>query len=336
MSELDVVSVGDVAVDLLLQMESYPPPGSETVGYAAHLQAGGSPTNTAVAAAALGLRAGVVGVVGNDPLGDMVVSELKACSLDVRGVSRADRSLTTLVVTVVTPGGQRTMFGYQGASSWLEPEALPRELIASAKLAHFSGYGLIKQPLRSAMEAAVRLCHGAGIAVSFDPSMEAACKFPQAVGDILPLANLVLLSLGEARCLLGTEDPVQITSELLARGVEWVALKMGAEGCWLSSRSQTTGRVPAFPVEVVDTTGAGDAFNAGVIYGYLRGLSLAASAVLGNAVGGLASTAWGVGRSLPRRQAVVSLLRRALGQAQWAPWAEAMAGLLVALEREVA
>jgi sugar/nucleoside kinase (ribokinase family) len=334
LKRLDVLAVGDIAVDLLMEMESYPPPGSETVGYGAHLQAGGSPINTAVAAAALGLRAGVVGAVGSDALGDMVVSELEACSLDVSGVTRVSRSLTTLVVTVVTPGGQRTMFGYQGASSWLEPEFLPGQLIGSARLGHFSGYGLIKEPLRTAMEAAVRLCRSAGVAVSFDPSTEACCKMPQAVEALVPFSNLVLLSRAEALCLFGTDDPPQVAAELLARDVDWVALKMGEEGCWLSSRTQTTGRVPAFAVDVVDTTGAGDAFNAGVIYGYLSGMSLAASAVLGNAVGGLASTVWGVGRSLPRRDAVEALLRRALGEPRWARWTQAIMEALAAVAKE--
>lgn len=334
MKRFDVLSVGDVAVDLLMEMETYPPPGSETVGYAAHLQAGGSPANTAVAAAALGLRGGIVGAVGTDALGDMLLSEFRTCSLDVSGIVKVREVLTTVVVTVVTPDGQRTMFGYQGASSWLRPESLPAGLIASARLAHFSGYGLIKEPLRSAMDAAVQLCRTMGVAISLDPSMEACCRMPEAVEALLPMTDLVLLSRAEANCLLGTDDPPRVVAELLARGTEWVALKMGSEGCWLSTRSQTTGRVPAFTVKVVDTTGAGDAFNAGIIYGYIRGLSLAASAVLGNAVGALATTVRGIGRALPGRDSVVALLRSSLSQAQWAPWAEAIGEALVALREE--
>lgn len=331
MKTLDVIAVGDIAVDLLLEMEGYPAPGSEVVGYGAHLRAGGSPSNTAVAASALGLRAAVVGAVGDDPLGDMLIAELRACSVDVDSVVRIPDRMTTLVVTVVTPDGQRTMFGYQGASSWLESSMVPYQLVSSAQIVHISGYGLIKRPLRDATEAVVRFCREAGVRISFDPSAEACCRVPEAVEALLPSVDMVLLSRAEAKCLLGTDEPARVAAEVLARGADWVGIKMGSDGCWLSSRTETTGRVPAFQVEVVDTTGAGDAFNAGVIFGYLKGCGLGASAVLGNAMGGLATTVWGVGRSLPGRDAVVALLRRNAARAEWAPCALAITEALHAL-----
>jgi ribokinase len=132
-------------------------------------------------------------------------------------------------------------------------------------------------------------------------------KIPQVLRKLLPGLEACILGLPEAQSMLGKPEPDAAAADLLEAGVRLAAVKLGAHGCLLADASSTQ-LVPGFPVEVVDTTGAGDAFTAGLIYGRLHGLSLPALGTLANALGGMAAAVHGAGTSLPGKDQVIRFL----------------------------
>ncbi|MFZ5918306.1 MAG: carbohydrate kinase family protein, partial [Chloroflexota bacterium] len=216
--------------------------------------------------------------------------------------------------------GHRTMFGYIGASRNLGPQDVPDEAICQAQVVHLTGYSLLAESRRRAFERAITLARQAGVPLSLDPGLATCCQARELLYAVLPEMTLVLLDRKEAGHLVQTDEPRAVIEALQATGVAWVGVKCGAEGCWLAGPDGHNHWLPAFSVGVQDTTGAGDAFDAGVLFGYLRQLGPAAMALLGNALGALACTVWGIGCAMPGRDAVRRLLQEARASEPWVQW----------------
>jgi sugar/nucleoside kinase (ribokinase family) len=157
----------------------------------------------------------------------------------------------------------------------------------------------------------IELAARAGVAVSLDTALHPAMAAPDMVRALLPRLAVCVLGRREAQALTGRAAPPDAARALLEAGVEQVGLKLGAEGCLLADPSGRY-RLPAYVVNVVDTTGAGDAFSAGLLFGRLRGLSPGATAALANALGALAASVPGAGLALPGLSDAQRLLTRAL------------------------
>jgi sugar/nucleoside kinase (ribokinase family) len=184
----------------------------------------------------------------------------------------------------------------------------------------------------------VELAHQAGVVISLDAGLEAAAKATEEVRALLPLVDLIFPNQAEAERLTGSSDVKGAARSLSEYGVKTVALKLGAQGCvvhcsarspdrrvYCSARSPDRRReifsIPAFAVEVQDTTGAGDSFDAGFILGRLWGLGARESAILANALGALAASAVGAGDALPGPEKARVLLQGCLSDPAWQDWA---------------
>ena len=211
--------------------------------------------------------------------------------------------------TAVTPDGERTMFGQRGANPHTDPATISPDSLRGVDLLHLSGYALLQAPQRQAALRALDLALREGLPVTLDTAYLPALQMPEVLRQCLPGLDACILGLPEAGAMLGAGEPEAAVSALLEAGVRLAALKLGAAGCLLADGA-TRCISPAFPVDVVDTTGAGDAFSAGVIYACLHGLSLPALGVLANALGGLATTIPGAGMALPGREETLAFLRR--------------------------
>jgi ribokinase len=308
MSTVEVVVLGDINVDVLLSIPSFPEPGGEAFADRVSVQAGGSASNTAIALAKLGIRVRMIGRVGEDAWADVALRALTEAGVDVSAVQRDMETSTGLLFIPVTPDGERTMLTARGANVRTDPAAITPDVLDGARLLHVSGYALLEAPQRDAALRAIDLAGQQGIAISLDTGLQPALMATQQIRRLLPRLSTCVLGPDEARALVEVDSPSEAVAELIAQGVEVVGLKLGAEGC-LVADAERVERVPAFESAAVDTTGAGDAFSAGLIFGRLRGLGLPASATLANALGSLATRAWGAGSSLPGRVAVTRLLR---------------------------
>ena len=250
-----VVVVGDLAVDVLVAPSIPPVPGAD-VPARITLSGGGAGANTAAWLADRGVDVTLVARVGDDAAGRAAVAELEAVGVRV-AVTVDDEAPTTTVVVLVGEGGERTMLSDRGAAARLAPADLPE---LHADHLHLSGYVLGDPGSRAAGIAALAAARAAGASTSVDPQVTGvptAPLLPGRVDLLLPAAaEVAALTGGPASALLDVAGAVVVTDG--AAGATWV----DRTGTWSAA---------APVVDVVDPTGAGDAFDAGLLAAWLAG-----------------------------------------------------------------
>ena len=309
-----IVTLGEVVADVYREQA----PSDVELPFTA--RPGGAPANVAVAAARLGAQAGFVGRLGDDLFGDFILVALQAVGVDTSAVLRqSPPTRTTLAFVEIAPDGDRKFTFYRSvpaADELLAPEDITRESLSDASFANFGSIPLIKDPVRSATRRFAEFANELGVAVAFDINLREDLwnspeAFREAVEPILDLSTVVKLSEEELMPVLGTDDLGKAAQLLLDRGISLALVSLGADGAFYASR-EFRGEVPSFQVdEVVDATGAGDAFLAGTLTHLsespdsLNDESAVHEAVRrGTAAGALACTQFGAMQGLPTRDAL--------------------------------
>ena len=250
-----ILTVGDINLDIIAPIPFYPQKGGEGVTNRAEIHLGGSATNTAVLLARSGFKTYLLGRIGEDPFGDYALRLLSHTGIDMSLIQR-DQNLTTgIMFIVVTPDGERTIFGQRGANVNLEPISLKGTQFANLSWVHVSGYSFLQEPQRSTAMKILEEASDLGISTSLDVGICAAFQAREEIEKALNYVKVLFLSAEEARALTGQENPGSAIEYALTRGVRKVAVKLGDEGC-LVSDGKNVHKIPALPVEVVDTTGA--------------------------------------------------------------------------------
>ncbi len=294
--EKPVVCLGILVADMVGKpLLSIPDPGRLVLVDEMGLYTGGCAVNAASALATLGLPVEVIGKVGADPLGDFVVNAMLERGIGTRGVKRDVETGTSGTMVMVDPDGERRFVHYIGANARLTLEDVSMELIQEASIFHIGGSlvlpGIDGEPTAELLHRAQE----AGVITFLDTVWDDTGRWMKLLEPSLPYIDYFIPSLPEAQELVGMDEPGEVARVLINNGVGTVVLKMGAEGCLVMSSDRDTLRLPAFDVEVVDATGAGDAFAAGFIAGVWHGWSLEKTAQFASAVGGLCVT--GIGAS---------------------------------------
>ncbi len=266
-----------------------------------------------MALARLGVPPRFVGAVGDDAFGSFAMSSLRDEGVDVRGVAVATDEPTVQVIVVVPPDGDRLVYVWPhrgGAHGALGVETAVGA-VEGARWVHVSGICLRVSPAREAVVAAMERARDRGVPVSFDLNLRLENwgwdeGFRAAVDAAVRHADVVLGgAFDEVGALAGRDDPVEAAVSLAA-AERTVVARLGADGAIACSAAGVV-RVPGFAVDVVDTVGAGDAFDAGFITAQLAGAGLEQALRWGNATAAL--TIGGAGaRSSPRLGAVEALL----------------------------
>ena len=237
-----------------------------------HPEPGGSCANTLLGMAQLGARTAYCGKVGRDDYGRVYVEKLEAAG--VTSFVKADGHNTGSTLILVTPDAARTMNTYLGACQELAPPDVPLEALKRAKRLYMTGYLWDTESQQQAAWLGLQTAREAGIPIAMslsDPFCVARHKafFPDLLRNHV---DLVFANREEALALTGTEHTGDALKKL--RGMcEGVVITLGGEGALVADKGNTV-KVPANPVQAVDTTGAGDAFAAGFLYGKSRGVSL--------------------------------------------------------------
>ena len=299
---------GDINVDVLMSISSYPKPGEDATAAEIVLRPGGSAANTALALTKLGVKTSMIGRTGDDAWADIALEPLVKAGVDIHYVQRDPDKPTGLIFIPVTPNGERTMFSYRGANLRILASDIEPQTLANSSILHLSGYNYLVSPQKEASYRIVELAQDMGVDLSMDIGTVPAAQAKHELERILPLLNLIILGSDEAGDLLSIQTPEEAIPALLERGVSVVAFKLGQDGCIVADRTGMY-RLPALKVETVDTTGAGDAFCAGMLFAWLHDLSLPAAGLLANALGGLATTVWGGGGDMPERGEVLNFLQ---------------------------
>lgn len=245
---------------------------------------GGAAGNTTFGAARLGLRTAFLGKVGNDVAGHFYTERFESLGGDgsrlIRGTGPNGRCLS-----LITPDGARTMRTNLGAAATLRPEEITVEAFAGCRHAHIEGYLLFNDAL---MQAVLDAAKSAGCTISLDlGSFEVVRAAGKRLEHILrEYVEIVFANEDEAATLLGGAGDHAAMAHELARFCPIAALKVGSAGALIVGRDDILHPIAAFPVpEVIDTTGAGDLWAAGFLFGWLRGKDLATCGHFGSFLG---------------------------------------------------
>ena len=242
---------------------------------------GGSAGNTIAGLASLGARCGYIGKVRDDQLGKVFRHDITAAGVAFPTPSTTDGPATARCLILVTPDAQRTMNTFLGACVNLTPDDIDEDLIASAKVTYLEGYLYDPPHAQEAFRKAAAIARAAGrkVALSLSDSF-CVMRHRDAFLHLMRSVDVLFANESEICALFETED-FDAAIEQARVQVPLAAVTRGAAGAVIVSASETVA-VPASPVErIVDTTGAGDLFAAGFLYGLTRDLSLADCGRLG-------------------------------------------------------
>ncbi len=276
MSFFDCTVVGDVFVDVTIKVKhgqmQFHRGGTSYVNFAKAVLGGSG--NVAVGLSVLGGKAAFIGKAGNDFFGKLYKQDLKKKRVIPRIFFDED-SPTGLLVALVEDGRQRSFLVFRGANDKLTPDDICKEidLLQKSKYLYFSGYSLVNDPQRSAVLKAVEVARNFNAKIVFDPGAHNIIKSRRdLIFKLLELSDIFSLNLEEAQAITNATKINNIIGQLRDK-VPLTALKCGEKGAILISRKDVV-KVPRFEVEVLDPTGAGDAFTAALIYGLAYELPL--------------------------------------------------------------
>jgi ribokinase len=292
-----IVVVGSINMDLVTVAPRFPAPGETLLGERFVSVHGGKGGNQAVAAARLGAQVHMIGAVGDDAFGPSLCEELQHEGVDISQVTRIEHcSSGTASITVA--GGENEILVVPGANAQLRPAhiAQARHLIAAADAVLVQ----MEIPLES-VEATLRMAHAEGVAVILNPAPAQALPTPW-----LRLARYITPNQHELAVLLGA-DPQEDFRALMRRAPCPVVLTRGAEGAWFREEAELQHQA-GFAVEAVDSTGAGDTFNAALAVYLHEGLPLAVRKAC--AAAALSVTRLGARAGMPHPAQVDALLQR--------------------------
>jgi sugar/nucleoside kinase (ribokinase family) len=265
---VDLAVVGNVNVDLLAWPASdIPPPGAERAVDRIDLRVGGAAAIAGATLARLGEDVLVAGCVGDDALGGFAIEELRGYGVDTEHVRRIDGAGTGTSIAFEAPGRDRSFLIFLGSLAAFEPSMIPEEAVR-ASFVLCCGYFNLPSMRGWPTADLLRLVREAGGTTLLDTGWDHD-GWPDAtgaeIGSLLPLVDVLVPNEGEAEQLAGEADPLAAAVALAERSGGWVVVKLGRAGCLAANARGDVHRIDAPDVEVVDTTGAGDAFNAGLM-----------------------------------------------------------------------
>jgi ribokinase len=293
-----VCIVGSLNIDLVVNVDRLPAPGETVLGGRFSVHDGGKGANQAVAAARAGASVAMIGAVGADAHGERAIAALAAEGIDVTRVRTVDHEPTGVALVAVGPRGENQIVVAPGANGAFELDDADRQTIGGADVVVTNH----EVPQRVVLDV-LRAAHAAGVTTILNPAPARALA-----SEVLSLGPVLTPNEHELVVAIGNEITGSALDELAARHQGPIVVTQGPAGAILAHRERRE-RFPGFAAPtVVDTTGAGDAFN-GVLAAWLAdGASLDEAVNAANAAGALAVSAAGARGGLPVRTAIEALM----------------------------
>jgi sulfofructose kinase len=256
----EVYGLGQSSLDYIGRIKRYPPADSKCEFTGMVIQGGGPVATALVALSRWGIYCAFAGVIGDDLFGEQIRAGLEAEGIDLRGLLVRKGLESQFAFIASEPGlGRRTIFWQRPTGPSPHPEELDFDLIRRAKIFHTDGL------FAEAALAAAKAAREAGVPVIVD-----AGSLREGMLELARLSDYFIASSAFSRSLVGKDDPVAACREMATLGPSLVGVTLGKEGYIALDRGRLIRR-PPYPVEAVDTTGCGDVFHAGFIYGLIKG-----------------------------------------------------------------
>jgi sugar/nucleoside kinase (ribokinase family) len=312
--DLDLLVVGEINPDVVVS-DADPVPvfgERERVVEAIRLTVGSSSAIAACGAARLGLRVAFGGVVGDDAFGRFMLEAMAARGVDVSACT-VDPARPTGATVILTSGRDRAMLTALGTMGELDLAAIPAAIVGRARHVH-SGAFFLQGSAREGLPAFLAAARSRGATTSFDTNWDPAERW-EGVAPMLRAADLFFPNAAEARRIAGTDDVEAAARELARIGAEGrddggplVVVKLGADGALACAADGEVVRTGAMPIDPVDTTGAGDSFNAGFLRTWVDGGSTRDALRYAAACGALSTCGLGGIDAQPTRAEVSTAL----------------------------
>lgn len=301
-----ITVMGSFVADVAFRTERLPAWGETFMGSAFKLGPGGKGSNQAVAAARAGAQVSFIGKVGSDPFGELARTTFREEGIDARYLLTSENATGAAAILIDARSGENSIVVVPGACLDLTPDEVDgmKDLIADSAV--FVTQLELALPT---VERGLKLASALGVPTILNPAP--GCKLPE---TIFPCCNYLTPNESETEVLTGIRvrdaaDAERAAAAFLGLGVQNVVITLGAQGVFVKNR-EVKALVPAFDAgPVVETTGAGDAFNGGFAVALAEGYSLVDAARFGCAVAGLSVTRHGTAPSMPHRAEVDALLK---------------------------
>ena len=296
----DVVGLGLNSVDVLCELNTFPAFNSKSEASNIAYQGGGQVATAMVALSRLGLNVSYIGSIGDDKFGEFSIESLRSEGVNVENVTiQSGLSSQFAIVLVQSQGkeesrGGRTIIWKR--DTFISPENVDPKLIASSKYLHIDGHNIDAEIL------ACEIAKSEGTLISFD----AERVFPK-IEKLIEKTDFLISSENFPEQFTGEKNPHESLKRIFAFGPKLVGMTLGYKGV-LAFDGSTFYEIESFPVTVVDTTGAGDAFHAGFLYGQIKNFSIEESLQYGNAVAAINCTKLGGRSALPSSDEVSHFL----------------------------
>jgi len=306
MPEYDVVGLGIVTTDHLGVIDRFPIEDAKQ-GMLAYTQQGGGTVGTPlVACARLGLRTAYLGRVGYGPSSEFIVNDFAREGVDTRHILRDEGYEPPVGLILVNPNTHsRTICWYGAAHDRLEPTRVDRAVVESSRVLYLDAHET------EASRAAAGWAHGVGRAVVID-----ADNFTEGIVSVLPHCDVIIGSAAFGKGFTGDEDAERAAHVLFERFGGICAITVGRDGSYVVSRDASFHQA-AFPVEVMDTTGAGDVYHGAFVVGLLKGWPLGDVACFASAVAAMKCRSLGGRAGIPRLPEAVAFLRERGQRGAW-------------------
>ncbi len=297
-----IAVVGSANTDMVIRVDRIPAPGETVIGREFVMAAGGKGANQAVAAARLGAEVSFVARLGRDTFGDQAVAGYEQEGIDTAWIVRDPDTASGVALIFVDHTGENSIAVASGANARLTPQDVERagEAIASADVLLVQ----LEVPL-SAVSRAIELATGAGVRVVLNPA-----PAQQIPASLLSQVSIATPNEHEIKVVVGDGDRAHAVARMLEAGTQTVLVTLGSQGVLWAERERQE-QVPAFRVQAVDTTAAGDAFSGALACALARRLAMAEAIRYANAAAAIAVTRMGAQPSLPTHAEVEAFLRQA-------------------------
>lgn len=280
---IDVLCVGILVYDVMGKpIDEIPEWGRLSLFDQVEHHVGGCAANTGIDLAVMGARTAICGCVGRDGGGMFIRNTLERKGLDVSGLVEADGVATSYTFIMIGSDGQRRYIHHVGANARFTDSDVPDSLIAQARLLHMGGSFLMPAMDGEPTARVLRRARALGVTTAMDTAFNPRVDCRALVEPCLPHLDIFIPSIEEAQAIAGLTDPVAILDFFAGYRIPILGIKLGSEGCILCAEGRTH-RLPVFKVTPVDSSGAGDAFMAGFLYGILKGWDVERSARMANA-----------------------------------------------------
>ena len=305
MKQFDILVAGEINPDLIISGNAIPEFGQvEKLVDRATLSIGSSSAIFACGAARLGLSVAFIGVCGGDVFGHFMLDEMQRRKVDVSHVIIQPEGQTGLSL-ILNQNADRAILTYPGLIPALRAAVISDELISQAQHLHVASY-FLQTDLQADLPALFRRAHALGLTTSLDTNYDPSEKW-MGFDELLAATDIFFPNKTEALSMTHSNN-VESAGKRLAGKSKLVVIKLGADGAALQINNKMLS-VPSIPINVVDTIGAGDAFDAGFLYGYLNRWDLERSLRLAVACGSLSTRASGGTAAQPTLEEALAVLK---------------------------